>query len=141
MRVDRVISGLITRLRPEYSTYLDHRGSIVVRLQRALYGCVESAALWHDHLSATLGELGYIRNKHERCVYNKVDVDGTQCTVAFHADELLITSESRSMIESLCAGLKSKYGDVTRTDGPIVNYLGMIFDLSHSGEARVSMKG
>ena len=65
MRLDRVISGLITRLRPEYSTYLDQRGSIVVRLQRALYGCVESAALWHDHLSATLGELGYSRNKHE----------------------------------------------------------------------------
>ena len=37
MRLDRMISGLITMLRPEYSTYLDHRGSI------------------------TLGELGYGR--------------------------------------------------------------------------------
>ena len=61
MRQDRVISSLITGICPKYSAYLDHRGSIVVRLQRALYGCVESAALWHDHLSATLGELGYIR--------------------------------------------------------------------------------
>ena len=74
-------------------------------------------------------------------MYNKVDIDGTQCTVAFHVDDLLITSESRSMIDALCAGLSSKYGDVTRKDGPIVNYLGMVFDLSHSGEARVSMKG
>ena len=90
-----------------------------------------SAALWHDHLSATLGELGYSRNKHGWCVYNKVDIDGTQCTVAFHVDDLLITSESRSVIEALCAGLSSKYGDVTRTDGPIVNYLPI--DLSHSG--------
>ena len=33
-----------------------------------------------------------------------MDTDGTQCTVAFHVDDLLITSESRSMIESLCDG-------------------------------------
>ena len=44
------------------------------------------------------------------------------------------------MIESLCIGLKRKYGDVSRTNGPIVNYLGMVFDLSHAGEARVSKK-
>ena len=81
MRLDRVISELITRLQPEYTEYLDHRGSIVVRLQRALYGCVESAALWHEHLSATLIEIGYERNKHECCVFNKTDEDGTQCTV------------------------------------------------------------
>ena len=70
-----------------------------------------------------------------------MDIDGTQCTVAFHVDDLLITSESKSIIDVLCAGLSSKYGDVTRKDGPIVNYLGMVFDRSRSGEARVTMKG
>ena len=119
MRLDRVISELITRLQPEYAEYLDHRGSIVVRLQRALYGCVESAALWHEHLSVTLVEIGYERNKHECCVFNKTNEDGTQCTVAFHVDDLLITSESKSMIESLRTGLSSKYGTVSRTDGPL----------------------
>ena len=102
---------------------------------------MESAALWHEHLSASLIELGYERNKHDCCVFNNTDEDGTQCTVAFHVDDLLITSQSKSMIESMCAGMSSKYGTVSRTDGPIVNYLGMVFDLSHAGEARVSMKG
>ena len=60
---------------------------------------------------------------------------------ASHVDDLLITSESNSMIDVLCAGLTRKYGDVTRKDGPIVNYLGIVFDLSRSGEARVTMKG
>ena len=141
MRLDRVISELMTRLQPAYAEYLDHRGSIVVRLQRALYGCMESAALWHEHLSGTLIEQGYERNKHECCVSNKTDENGTQCTVAFHVDDLLITSQNRGMIESLCTGLRIKYGTVSRTDGPVVNYLGMVFDLSHAGEARVSMKG
>ena len=41
----------------------------------------------------------------------------------------------------MCVGLKNKYGDISRTVGPVVNYLGMVFDLRHAGEARVSMKG
>ena len=141
MRLDQLISGLMTKLCPGYLRYLDHRRCIVVKLQRALYGCVESAALWHEHLSETLGELGYSKNKHEWCVFNKVDGNGTQCTVGVHVDDLLITSESKDLIESLCVGLKNKYGDISRTDGPVVNYLGMVFDLRHAGEARVSMKG
>ena len=70
-----------------------------------------------------------------------MDGNGTQCTVAVHVDDLLITSESKDLIESLCVGLKNKYGDISQTDGPVENYLGMVFDLRHAGEARVSMKG
>ena len=141
MRLDQLISGLMTKLRPEYLRYLDHKGCVVVKLQRALYGCVESAALWHEHLFLTLNDLGYVKNKHEWCVFNKVDGNGNQCTVAVHVDDLLITSGSKDLIESLCAGPERKYGDISRTDGPIVDYLGMVFDLGHAGEARVSMKG
>lgn len=45
------------------------------------------------------------------------------------------------MINELCSGLKSKYGEITRNDGPVLNYLGMVFDLSQPGEVRMSMKG
>ena len=56
-------------------------------------------------------------------------------------DDLFFTSESEEMIEEACVGLQNKYGAVTRADGPTVNYLGMVFDLSTAGEARVTVKG
>ena len=68
---------------------------------------------------------------------NRSDSKGVQCTIALHVDDLLISSGSTEMIESLCVGLKRKYGDMSRTDGPVVNYLGMIFGMRHPGEARV----
>ena len=46
MRLDRTMSDLMVRLSPEYETY---RGFIVVQLNRAVCGCVESAALWYDN--------------------------------------------------------------------------------------------
>ena len=138
MRLDPVVSGLMMRLCNDYACFADERGCIVVRLQKALYGCIKSAALWHDNLSATMSELGYEKNKHEGCVFNKRK-DGIQCTVALHVDDLLITSMSAPLIDELCEGLKIKYGEISRSDGPVVNYLGMTFDLRVKGEATVTM--
>ena len=141
MRLDRNMSNIMIRLAPHYSEFVDHRGCIVVRLDKALYGCVESAALWYENLRVSLLELGYAPNTHDMCVFNTHDEHGVQCTIAVHVDDLMITSTNIAMIESVSTGLIKRYGDITRRDGPLVNYLGMVFDLTTAGVARVSMTG
>jgi Reverse transcriptase (RNA-dependent DNA polymerase) len=131
----------MTRLRPSYQKYVDLKGCVAVVLDRALYGCVESAALWYDNLRETMSTLGYTRNAHEICVLNRRDAVGTQCTATVHLDDLFITSSSADMIDHLTEGLRARYGEISKTQGTILNYLGMTFDLSQPGEARVSMKG
>jgi hypothetical protein len=85
--------------------------------------------------------LGYERNPYEICVFNRRDADGAQCTVTVHVDDLLIVSTSKAMIDQLTEGLKNMYGEISSSQGPILNYLGMTFDLSQPREARVSIKG
>jgi hypothetical protein len=58
-----------------------------------------------------------------------------------HVDDLLITSVDESMIESLAEGLRFRYGEITKSNGTILNYLGMVLDFTHPGETRVTMKG
>ena len=141
MRLDRNMTNIMTRLSPRYSRFLDHKGCVVVRLDKALYGCVESAALWYENLRVGLSDMGYSPNAYDMCVFNKSDEHGVQCTIAVHVDDLMITSASSGMIEAVASGLIKRYGDITRKDGPVVNYLGMVFDLSLAGIARVSMTG
>jgi Reverse transcriptase (RNA-dependent DNA polymerase) len=112
---------------------------MVVLLNRALYGCVESAALWFENLRDTMMSLE--RNPHDLCVFNKTSDSGIQCTAAVHVDDLLITSVDQGMIESLAEGLKRRYGEITMTNGTKLDYLSMVLDFSHPGETRVSMKG
>jgi hypothetical protein len=141
MRLDRTMSDLLVRLQPSYKKYQDSKGCIVVLLNRALYGCVESAVLWYENLRDTMSSLGYERNPHDICVFNKTGKQGLQCNVTVHVDDLLITSVDESMIESLAEGLRLRYGEITKSDGTTLNYLGMVLDLTHPGEARVIMKG
>ena len=45
------------------------------------------------------------------------------------------------MIEELAAGLTKRYGEITRKNGPVLNYLGMVLDLTAPGEVKVTMTG
>ena len=56
-------------------------------------------------------------------------------------DDLIITSVSDEMIADLKMFMKDRYGEITSADGPILNYLGMVFDLSTSGEVKMTMQG
>jgi Reverse transcriptase (RNA-dependent DNA polymerase) len=141
MRLDKAMSDLLVRLQPSYKRYQDVKGCIVVRLDRALYGCVDSAALWYENHRDTMTTLGYERNPHDICVFNKTDERGTQCTAAEHVDDLLITSTDENMIEGLAEGLRVRYGKISKTNGTMLNYLGMVLDFSAPDETRVTMKG
>ena len=70
MRLDRNMSSIMIKLAPHYARYTDHKGCIVVRLDKALCGCVESAALWYENLRASLSDLGSSPNAHDMCVFN-----------------------------------------------------------------------
>ena len=94
----------------------------------------------YENLSATLLSMGCVKNDYEICVYNATK-GGTQCTVAVHVDDLLIISVDMGMINKLFVGLKNNYGEITRNYGPVLNYLGMVFDLSKAGEVRMNMIG
>ena len=58
-----------------------------------------------------------------------------------HVDDLFISSVNTKIINDLCDVLKEGYGDITRHDDPVLNYLGMVFDMSINGEAKVTMRG
>jgi hypothetical protein len=141
MRLDPVMTKILNELSSDYSHYTDENRCVVVALDKALYGCVESAALWYNHISRTLTDDGYVPNPHDPCVFNKVDSTGVQCTLALHVDDIFATSESLALLDALAKCLEDKYHEYRRQDGPVIGYLGMTFDFTIPGEARVTMDG
>ena len=76
MRLDRLMTAMLTQLDPSYKSYVDKKGCLTVRLDRALYGCVESASLWYEHLAGMLTSLSYVKNNYDACVFNRACDDG-----------------------------------------------------------------
>ncbi len=76
-----------------YSQYVNVRGKLYVVLDKALYGCIESAKLFDEHLSATLLSMGFFKNQNDHFVFNK-EVYGKQCMITTH-DQLLASQGCR----------------------------------------------
>lgn len=66
MSLEKKMSSLMNTIDPKYERFTDRKGKLIVRLDKALYGCVESASLWYENLRATLKTLGYERNIQEQ---------------------------------------------------------------------------
>ena len=75
-------------------------------------------------------------------MFNKGDVkDGTQCTIALHVDDLMITCKNKTIIDMVVADIIGVYKDVAVRRGTVHPYLGMTFDFAKEGKVQVSMDG
>jgi histone deacetylase 1/2 len=115
---------------------------MVVKLTKALYGCIESARLWYREISTALKSIGYTPNVKDICVFNKV-VDGVQCTITLHVDDLMVTSVTEGLIDEVMNLLRYKYerpgAKLDVKEGKLHNYLGMTFDFTIDGEVNITM--
>ncbi len=63
---------------------------------KSIYGMVKSALLFYRKLIKELKEMGFEINPFDPCVANKI-VDGTQMTVRWHIDDLMISHGCQSI--------------------------------------------
>ena len=129
MAIAPLIAGILTDIDPGFKKFLRPDGSIIVELDQALYGCIESALLWYNELSTFLGSIGFCPNPYEKCILNK-EQSGTQTTIAVYVDDLLITSGSQQHAEAVVTSLRDRYKELKVTTGNVHNYLGMVLDFS-----------
>jgi hypothetical protein len=142
MRLDPKLAMILTKIRPDYKPFLDADGTMVVQLDKALYGCVESARLWYDHLRKTLEAMGFQANPHDICTFNKGSVQaGDQCTIILHVDDLMVTSKQQAVVDKVVADIVAVYKEVTVNRGAVHSYLGMTFDFTVPGQVKVSQEG
>jgi hypothetical protein len=141
MHINKILADMILDLDKSYSVYICPDGGFIVRLDKALYGTVEAAALWGDHIAGTLVDDGYVSNKYQICCYNKTFEDGIQLTAAIHVDDLLITCVSQTHIDSLILLLTNKYGNIKVNTGLQQGYLGLVWDFSKPGSVHITAPG
>ena len=141
MKLDPIVAAILVKLRPDYESFMQPDGTIVVKLDKALYGCVESAKLWYQNLSGTLISMGFERNPLDICVFNRTDESGKQCTIVVHVDDLMITCKNEATIDKVIADLTERYKDVTVKRGSVHSYVGITFDFTAKGRVKLTMDG
>jgi hypothetical protein len=142
IRLDKSMAQMLSKVQPHYLEYVDSDGTLYVELDKAMYGCIESAKLWFEKLKDTLVRvMGFSQNLYDGCTFNKVDEQGLQITIVMHVDDLLITCANRRSLDDTLEQLSLAFPETTKHYGPCVPFLGMDFDFRVPGEVRITMPG
>ena len=144
MTLDKQMSDLLIKCDEsgEFKRKVDDRGQCTVKLEKALYGCVQSARLWYNYLSEFLKSIGFQANPVDPCVFNRKSATGKQCTLAIHVDDGLATCEDLDELELLDKQIREKFNN--EVDSQVsctkLDYLGILVQVDHGEEATLTMQ-
>jgi hypothetical protein len=149
MRLKGPLAQLLTKVDPElYTKFLSKENGknvMNVRLAKALYGTLQVAMRFWKDLTGYLEMLGFVLNLYDNCVANKT-IDGTQCMILWHVDDLKITHAKQEVLKDLVEILNARYGKLdgkldplTITRGDMHDYLGMTLDYIVPGQVSIRM--
>ena len=120
--------------------FINPDGTLIVELDRALYGCIESALLWYQELSGFLAHHGFKPNPYDPCVMNRKCKAGL-ATLGLSVNDILFTCSNPTLASTIIQELEDEYKQLKVTRGLSHNYLGMVLDFSDKGVVHVSQCG
>ena len=126
VRLSRDVADILCNHDAVYKNYLQDDGTIIVQLQKCLYGLRQSPRAWFDLIDAIIKKMGYKPTENDTCLYVKHD-GGESSYLCLYVDDMLL-SASTSVIAAFREGLNKEFGleNVTAyTDGNTVDFLGM----------------
>ena len=109
MYIDKNVTDVIIKQDKSFAPFRRHNGGLVVRLDKALYGCIESAKLWYNEIAGTLRSNGFTANPRDICVFNK-DVKGNQFTILVYVDDLKMTCVDKKAVLDMENSVRPTYG-------------------------------
>ena len=133
VRLDRTMVQLLQQVdsQTDYTSFIRPDGTMVVQLDKALYGCLQSARLWYDHFAATLVKIGYVVCPHDACIFNKFgEQDDIISTLVIHVDDGFVSAISENDLDMLQESLTNELKQVKFHRGRVHNYLGMKLDFT-----------
>jgi hypothetical protein len=107
------IAELLAKIAPDiYQEYVHHkRGQAYIYhlLNVALYGTLKAALLFWKKLAASLNMRGFVINHYDWCIAN-MNINGSQCTIVWHVDDLKISHISSAVVDEIIASINNEYG-------------------------------
>ena len=128
----------------QFVSYEQKQPILYVSLNKALYGMLTSALLFHKKLRKDLESIGFIMNPYDPCVANR-KIKGSQQTLVWHVDDIKSSHMDPRVNDEFLLWLKRQYGneglgEVKYTRGMYHEYLGMTLDYSEQGKLRIDMR-
>ena len=153
MRVNKIIAKYVCIADPEARKFIQSDGSLLVQLEKALYGLPESGKVWHEFFIGILKKIGYEQLKGDTCCWRRIEfrnnIPISYSFLLIYVDDILhifggeengkkIHKRFHSSLQK--EGLPELKTNILLKDEP-VNFLGLNISRVPDGRLHVSQPG
>mmetsp|Transcript_19348 Transcript_19348/g.48397 ORF Transcript_19348/g.48397 Transcript_19348/m.48397 type:complete len:547 (+) Transcript_19348:1560-3200(+) len=125
IRLNKFLTGVMVSIDARFARFVGTSGTMVARLNKALYGCVVAAKLWYELLRMNLESQGFQRSPVDMCVFARTKKSKTtMCSV--HVDDVKIFAPDTYARDEMIDQLRQKFPDLKVHVGPSLSYLGLL---------------
>jgi hypothetical protein len=103
IRLNREVTKIWIAIDPSAERFVDHKGELVLELDKFIYGLKQSPRKFQEHLVTTLKALGYKQLEQDECLFIKW-VKGSFSLLSLHVDDILQACTSRGLFVELKDG-------------------------------------
>ena len=142
VRLDRDVSAILVGSNPGYwKEYVEPRGTILVQMDRLMYGYKEAAHYWWVTLISVFVAAGYRANVKDPCVMMKTEGKLVAFVAITVDDCFFTTTKDTGWIEAQVKLLRDAFEELTVSRGDKQSIIGMSVDMRRNErEAIVSQK-
>jgi hypothetical protein len=140
MNIKCDLAEYLVKIDSNSAEYLNDKGDLLVKLKKALYGCVQSSKLWYLTLKKVFEEDGFTCSTNDPCVFMK-RVGDVLVIVSVYVDDIILQLDREEAINEVIDLLKVKFHEIKVNRGKKHQYLGMLFGFSNTGRVNIKMTG
>jgi hypothetical protein len=111
IRIQKEVATIWCEQQPEASQYIQSDGTLILLLDKFIYGLKQAPLKFQQHLQHCLLTAGYTRLNNDPCVYIK-RIRSKFSILSIHVDDILQVSNSESLINNLHQTLLNQYKSV-----------------------------
>ena len=128
---DKHTTGIIIKTHPEYKDFALPNGTMILRVDKAMYGLVESAWLWYKELEKHLTSIGYTVSTSDRALFYKKTFKDGVCVASnidsVHVDDIASAAtpnaEGSILEKEFWDSMEQKWPGIKRQSGPFYRHL------------------
>ena len=128
IRINKEVTSIWVEQDPSALPFVDQKGTLLLELDKFIYGLKQSPLKFQQHLAAVLTKLGYTQLTQDECLYIKHEGKDFSL-LSTHVDDIMQVATQDRFYSELKAGLIEAYKDITTHEEGDA-YLGMSIERS-----------
>ena len=132
MTINKQNTDILVEHKPELKEYVRDNGTIITKIQKALYGLKEAGKLFRDKLVNLFDDFGLKEIPSNKCIFKKELSNGKTFFVCVYVDDVIIATDDEDTRIAFLKHCQKEFPDISMNSDDAFSFLGMAISFDYN---------